>query len=62
MVTDYAIACAIPLTLANYIVVGWFNDNVDQFYLTSWKIFVGMAVIFNVLVSHPLSRPLGPHS
>ncbi|KAF7882095.1 hypothetical protein EAF00_011611 [Botryotinia globosa] len=47
--TYYAIACAIPLTLANYIMVGWFNDSLDQFYLTSWKIFVGMAVIFNVL-------------
>ena len=47
--TYYAIASAIPLTLANYLIVGWFSDNVDQFYITSWKIFVGMAVIFNVL-------------
>ncbi|KAF2021806.1 hypothetical protein BU24DRAFT_417432 [Aaosphaeria arxii CBS 175.79] len=47
--TYYAIASAIPLTLANYILVGWFNDDVDQFYITSWKIFVGMAVVFNVL-------------
>ncbi|TAQ86961.1 hypothetical protein B7494_g4718 [Chlorociboria aeruginascens] len=47
--TYYAIAAAVPLTLVNYIMVGWFNDNLDQFYLTSWKIFVGMAVIFNVL-------------
>jgi hypothetical protein len=30
--------------------VGWYNDNIDQFYLTSWRIFVGMAVVFNVLV------------
>lgn len=47
--TYYAIASAIPLSLANYIVVGLFNDDVDQFYITSWKIFVGMAVVFNVL-------------
>ncbi|KAF1811332.1 hypothetical protein P152DRAFT_515290 [Eremomyces bilateralis CBS 781.70] len=47
--TYYAIASAIPLTLANYLIVGWFGDNVDQFYITSWKIFVGMAVIFNVV-------------
>jgi len=47
--TYYAIASAVPLTLANYIMVGWFNDSLDQFYLTSWKIFVGTAVIFNVL-------------
>ncbi|KAK3679131.1 hypothetical protein LTR78_000691 [Recurvomyces mirabilis] len=47
--TYYAIASAIPLTLANYLIVGWFADNVDQFYITSWKIFVGMAVVFNIL-------------
>ena len=47
--TYYAIASAIPLTLANYLLVGWFQDSIDQFYLTSWKIFVGMAVIFNIL-------------
>lgn len=53
---DYAIACAVPLALANYAMVGWFNDSIDQFYLTSWKIFVGMAVIFNLLVgSHTTS-------
>ncbi|KAF2192282.1 hypothetical protein K469DRAFT_553114 [Zopfia rhizophila CBS 207.26] len=47
--TYYAIASAIPLTLVNYLVVGWFNEDVDQFYITSWKIFVGMAVVFNIL-------------
>jgi hypothetical protein len=47
--TYYAIASAIPLTLANYLILGWFVDQVDQFYITSWKIFVGMAVVFNIL-------------
>lgn len=47
--TYYAIASAIPLTLANYLIVGWFGDEVDQFYITSWKSFVGMAAVFNVL-------------
>jgi hypothetical protein len=47
--TYYAIASAIPLTLANYLIVGWYNEGIDQFYIASWKIFVGMAVIFNVL-------------
>ena len=47
--TYYAIASAFPLTLVNYLLVGWFDNDIDQFYLTSWKIFVGMAVIFNVL-------------
>jgi len=47
--TYYAIASAIPLALTNYLIVGWFQDEVDQFYITSWKIFVGMAVVYNVL-------------
>lgn len=47
--TYYAIASAIPLTLVNYFVSGWFNADLDQFYLTSWKIFVGMAVVSMVL-------------
>lgn len=47
--TYYAIASAVPLTLVNYLVVGWFQHQVDQFYMTSWQIFVGMAVVFNIL-------------
>ncbi|KAF2110146.1 glycosyl transferase family group 2-domain-containing protein [Lophiotrema nucula] len=47
--TYYAIAAAIPLSLVNYCLVGWFSEDIDQFYITSWKIFVGMAVVFNVL-------------
>lgn len=35
--------------MANYLIVGWFVNDIDQFYLTSWKVFVGMAVVFNVL-------------
>ncbi|KAK7885195.1 hypothetical protein LTR67_010686 [Exophiala xenobiotica] len=47
--TYYAVASAIPLSLANYLIVGWIGEDIDQFYLTSWKVFVGMAVVFNVL-------------
>ena len=47
--TYYAIASAIPLTFTNYIIVGLFSDSVDQYYIASWRIFVGMAVVFNVL-------------
>ena len=57
--TYYAVASAIPLTLVNYLLVGWFQDSIDQFYLTSWKIFVGMAVMcvtlsppFQTLIEH----------
>jgi hypothetical protein len=58
--TYYAIAAAVPLTLANYLIVGWFSSDVDQFYLTSWKIFVGMAVVFNILVTR-LPDPILEH-
>jgi cellulose synthase/poly-beta-1,6-N-acetylglucosamine synthase-like glycosyltransferase len=47
--TYYAIASSVPLALANYLMVGWLVDDIDQFYLTSWQIFVGMVVVFNVL-------------
>ena len=48
--TYYAIASAFPLSLANYFLVGW-QINVDQFYWPSWKNFLGILVVFNVLVS-----------
>ena len=46
--TYSAIASAVPLTAANYLLVGWFADDIDQFYLPSWKIWVGIIVIFNL--------------
>lgn len=57
--TYYAIAAALPLTLVNYLIVGWLQDSIDHFYLASWKIWVGMLVIFNFLVS---SLPVPYHS
>lgn len=47
--TYYAVASAVPLSLVNYFIVGWLDNDIDQFYLTSWKVFVGMAVVFNLL-------------
>ena len=47
--TYYAVASAVPLSLVNYFLVGWLDNDIDQFYLTSWKVFVGMAVVFNIL-------------
>jgi cellulose synthase/poly-beta-1,6-N-acetylglucosamine synthase-like glycosyltransferase len=52
--TYYALAIPLPLTLANYLLVGWFPGTLDQFYITSWKIIVVMLIIFNVIVSPPL--------
>lgn len=56
--TYYAIVAAVLLTLANYLIVGWFSFEVDQFFLTSWMIFDGMADVFNILVSSPIPVPL----
>jgi hypothetical protein len=43
-------AAALPLTLVNYLINGWLQDSIDHFYMASWKIFVGMLAVFNVLV------------
>jgi hypothetical protein len=36
----YAIACAMALSLLNWVLVGLFNDVLDAFYLTSWNVFL----------------------
>ena len=36
----YAIACALALSLLNWVLVGLFNDVLDMFYLTSWNVFL----------------------
>jgi hypothetical protein len=48
--TYYAIAVGLPLTLMNYLIVGWFPNTLDQFYVSSWKVIVVTLVIFNVIV------------
>ena len=47
--TYYAIASAWILTLLNYVVVGWFNGHLDHYYIDSFKIFVSIVVVFNLL-------------
>lgn len=51
--TYYAIAAGLPLTLMNYLIVGWFPNTLDQFYVSSWKVIVVTLVIFNVIVGSP---------
>lgn len=36
----YAIACALALSLLNWVLVGLFNDVLDMFYLSSWNVFL----------------------
>jgi hypothetical protein len=54
----YAIAAGLPLTLLNYLLVGWFTDFIDQFYITSWKVIVVILILFDVIVSSPPHSPL----
>jgi hypothetical protein len=49
--TYYAIAAGLPLSLVNYLIVGWFPNTLDQFYVTSWRVIVVTLIIFNVIVS-----------
>jgi hypothetical protein len=45
--TYYAIASGLPLTLANYFIIGWYNGYVDKFYMESWRVFLGLVVVFS---------------
>lgn len=33
----YALASAVPLGALNYFLVGWFNGDLDKYYVESWK-------------------------
>ncbi|KAH8175129.1 glycosyl transferase family group 2 domain-containing protein [Sarocladium implicatum] len=49
--TYYAIAAGLLLTLANYVLVGLFFQDLDQFYTPSWGIWVSLLVVFNGVAS-----------
>jgi hypothetical protein len=34
---DFALASGATLTFANYFLVGWFNGDLDKFYMQSWN-------------------------
>ncbi|WVQ83998.1 hypothetical protein IAT38_006143 [Cryptococcus sp. DSM 104549] len=42
----YAIACAMLLSLLNWVLIGLFDDVLDLFYLESWQVFLTCIVIF----------------
>ncbi|XPS79894.1 hypothetical protein M3J09_011863 [Ascochyta lentis] len=44
----YALASAVPLGALNYFLVGWFNGELDKFYVESWQVFVALIVVFNL--------------
>ncbi|KAK1926386.1 glycosyl transferase family group 2-domain-containing protein [Papiliotrema laurentii] len=45
----YAIACALALSLLNWVLVGLFSNTLDLYYLESWQVFLTCIVIFSGL-------------
>ncbi|CZS85709.1 unnamed protein product [Fusarium graminearum] len=45
--TYYALAAGLLLTMINYVLVGLFFYDLDQFYMPSWGIWVSLLVVFN---------------
>lgn len=45
----FALASALMLTLLNYLLVGWFLDQLDHCYLSSWQVFVSLIAVFNLI-------------
>ncbi|KAK9235210.1 glycosyl transferase family group 2-domain-containing protein [Lipomyces kononenkoae] len=45
--TYYAIAASLILTFLNYIIIGWFDYQVDQFYLSSFNNLIALIFIFS---------------
>jgi hypothetical protein len=37
MVPDFALSSGGILTLGNYFLIGWFNGEIDKFYMQSWN-------------------------
>ena len=57
--TYYAIGAAWILTTANYCMIGWFKGYLDKYYISSWKIWIVLVLVFNIRKllrsSYPLS-------
>ncbi|EPS39591.1 hypothetical protein H072_6642 [Dactylellina haptotyla CBS 200.50] len=45
----HAMASALPLALLNYILVGWFKGDFDQFFIQSWQTFMASIFVFNIV-------------
>ncbi|KAK6514527.1 hypothetical protein TWF281_004725 [Arthrobotrys megalospora] len=45
----HAMASSLPLTLLNYILVGWFKGEFDQFFIQSWQTFMATVFVFNIV-------------
>jgi hypothetical protein len=54
--TYYAMAAALPFTLANYCLTGWIPDSLDHYYLESFKIMILLLIVFNGIVRTSLKE------
>ncbi|KAF3916725.1 hypothetical protein ABW20_dc0106750 [Dactylellina cionopaga] len=59
--TYYALGFALPLSILNYFIYGWCHGTswLDEFYQESWKVFLPLVVIFNLL--SPLAYSIMRH-
>lgn len=44
--TYYALGAAWLLTVFNYFAVGWFHPVLDKYYIDSWRVWVGIILVF----------------
>lgn len=47
--TYYAIGAAWILTTVNYFAIGWFNGELDRYYIQSFNVWISLVVVFNIL-------------
>ena len=47
--TYFAIGASWILTVMNYLLIGWYNGHLDQYYVDSFKIYFGIIVVFQAL-------------
>ena len=47
--TYFALASAWILTFANYFLTGWFNGNLDHYYLDSFKVYFAIILVFTAV-------------
>ncbi|KAH7318590.1 putative glycosyltransferase family 2 protein [Stachybotrys elegans] len=47
MCSYFALGSALLLTVLNYFLVGWFQDDISGAYLASWNVLLSLIVVFN---------------
>lgn len=39
----------------NYFLIGWFSDDLDHYYLDSWKVLISLLLVFNIMSNTALA-------